>query len=553
MTIFAEHRFRIVCVARHCIAIIAMSAFSVAVSQQPVAGSASIHGMVRDQKGNPIQNVLVTLRSADSAESFTTHTDSGRYEFSALHGAVYSLRAEMAGYSTASIESIVLGAKESKNADLVLKSANSASSSDISVPAFFDPPRFTVSGVTDTTNSGGHSSGAVVRAQQSIAKDTVLLEKPSAASQPTTPTIKEEAEAEEALREQIARTPNDFDANHRLGALMVTEARVAEAIPYLEHAAQIKPDDYGNAYELALANADAGNDARARDEVQALLARHDAAPLHHLLAEVDEKLGDNLAAVGEYQRAAEIDASEGNFFDWGAELLLHHAPEPAGEVFSKGSRLFPGSERMLIGLGAAWFAQDDFDQAVQKICEASDLNPNDSVPYLFLGKIETSQTVPSAKIVETLHRFVALHSDDAEANYYYALGLWKRRTDGDSTQPIESLLNRAIELAPDFAPAYLQRGILRAEQGDAAKAIEDYQHAIQSALRAKDPESANLEIQDAHYRLAQAYRRMGDQEKAKAELDLYEKMAKEAAQHADQERRDIRQFVYTLRDQPTVH
>jgi tetratricopeptide (TPR) repeat protein len=571
MTLFAEYRFRLAGVARHCIPVFIISAFAFAAPQQPAAGSASIHGVVRDQKANPVSNVLVTLRSAGSTQSLTTHTDShGRYEFSPLHDGIYSLRAEMAGFQTVSISSIALGTDESqsepssessnkqpgqsKSFDLVLVPINSADSRNPSEPAFFDPPRFTVSGVTDTTNAGGHSSGAVMRTQRSIAKDTVSLEKQPSASPTVEITPKEAEAAEQSLREQVARTPNDFELNHRLGALLVTEAKPAQAIPYLERAVQIKLDDFNNSYELALANTNAGNNARARDEVQALLMRtlapHDAASLHHLLAEVDEKLGENLAAVREYQRAAELDASEANFFDWGAELLLHHAPEPAGEVFTKGNRLFPNSERMLIGLGAVWFAQDDFDQAVQKICEASDLNPNDSVPYLFLGKIEASQTVPSAKIVETLHRFVTLHSDNAEAYYYYALGLWKRRTDGASTQAIESLLNRAIDLNPDFVSAYLQRGILRAEQGDAAKAIDDYQRAVQAALRTKDVTS---ELQDAHYRLAQAYRRIGDLDRAKAELALYEKMAKESAQHADQERRDIRQFVYTLRDQPSAH
>ena len=61
------------------------------------------------------------------------------------------------------------------------------------------------------------------------------------------------------------------------------------------------------------------------------------ADLHHLLGDVDEKLGDSLEAVRHYQRAAELDPSEPHLLDWGAELLLHHAPAPAGEVFAKGS------------------------------------------------------------------------------------------------------------------------------------------------------------------------------------------------------------------------
>jgi len=48
--------------------------------------------------------------------------------------------------------------------------------------------------------------------------------------------------------------------------------------------------------------------------------------------------------------------------------------------------------------------------------------------------------------------------------------------------------------------------------------------------------------------LAQAYRQTGDSDKAKAELHLYSQLSKESAQKREQERHEIKQFVYTLRD-----
>ncbi|WP_217551160.1 hypothetical protein, partial [Pantoea sp. GbtcB22] len=82
-----------------------------------------------------------------------------------------------------------------------------------------------------------------------------------------------------------------------------------------------------------------------RNEVRRQIAGHDTASLHHLLASIDEKLGDSLDAVHEYQHAAQMEQTEPYIFDWGPELLLHHAPEPAGEVFEKGTKLFPKSMR----------------------------------------------------------------------------------------------------------------------------------------------------------------------------------------------------------------
>ena len=448
---------------------------------QEAAKSASLRGAVRDSQGKPVAGATIHLQANDPTLTQTARTDSqGNYQFAALSGGVYILRAEMSGYSNTEIPSLFLGPKESKNVDLILLAAKSPASQPTSAqaPEFFDQPQFAVAGVTDTTNLGGHGPDTIVRTRERLAKETVSLSETPASARPDAA-----SEKERSLREVVKREPRSFEANHLLGKALDENGKARDAIPYLERASDLKPSDYGNSYELALANAHAGNYERARDHAQALRAHSDTAELHHLLGDVQEKLGNSLEAVREYQRAAEIDAREAYVFDWGSELLLHHAPEPAVEVFTKGNRLFPHSVRMLIGLGAAWFARGSYDRAVQRICQASDLNPNDPLPYLFMGKMQSAEPTPSEEIVEKLHRFVAQQPDNAEANYYYAVGLWKLRKgsqDAASTAHVESLLNQAIRLDPKFAAAYVQRGILYSEQKDYPRAISDYQQAIQA-------------------------------------------------------------------------
>jgi tetratricopeptide (TPR) repeat protein len=197
---------------------------------------------------------------------------------------------------------------------------------------------------------------------------------------------------------------------------------------------------------------------------------------------------------------------------------------------------------MLVGLGASWFARGSYEQAVQRLCEASDLNPKDPVPYLFLGRMQSTQTSPSEQVVEKLHRFVVQQPENAQANYYYAVGLRKL---GEGQQDIAraaqvgALLRKAVRLDPKYAAAYLQLGVIHSEQKNYPQAISDYQQAIQA-----DPE-----MEEAHYRLTQAYRRIGDTAKAETELQIYDSVAKESAQKTERERHEIRQFVYTLRDQ----
>jgi tetratricopeptide (TPR) repeat protein len=260
---------------------------------------------------------------------------------------------------------------------------------------------------------------------------------------------------------------------------------------------------------------------------------------------VEENRRHPLQAAREYERAARLDPSESNLFDWGAELLLHRAAEPAIQVFSRGHRLFPNSVRMLLGLGAAWFAQGSYDRAALYLCQASDLDPANPHPYLFLGKIQEVEASPSDDIWAKLARFVRLRPEDAQANYYYALSLWKKakaKGDSSSSSQVGSLLQKAAQLDPGFGAAYLQLGILQAEQRRYPEAISSYQRAI-----AADPRTP-----DAHYRLAQAYIRTGDQAKARAELQLYDRLAQEKAQQAERERSHMQQFVYTLRGQSSA-
>ena len=498
---------------------------------------ASLRGAVRDSKGQTVADATVHLQRKDS-QAQMVHTDSqGNYNFSAIGGGVYVLRAEMAGYGDTEIPSLFLAPQEARNLDLILlpaKGSTTSQSVSTRAPEFFDEPQFSVAGVTDTTNLGGHGSDTIVRTRESLAKETVSLST-ALVSPVATP------ESEKSLRESVERDPRGFAANHLLGKVLDENGKARDAIPYLERARELKPGDYENSYALALANAHAGNYERARGRAEAMVARSDTAELHHLLGDVQEKLGNFLEAVREYQRATELDPREPYVFDWGSELLLHHAPEPALQVFTKGNRLFPKSARMLIGLGAALFALGSYDQAVQRICEASDLNPSDSIPYIFLGKMQSAEGTPSEKLIGKLRRYLALQPDNAEANYLYAAGLWKLRARSPDPARIaqaESLLNHAIHLDPKFAAAYLQRGILHSEQKDYPKAISDYQQAIQ----------ADAKLAEAHYRLAQAYRQIGDSAQAEAELQRCNRIAGRSAQEVQRERHEIRQFVYILRD-----
>ena len=150
----------------------------------------------------------------------------------------------------------------------------------------------------------------------------------------------------------------------------------------------------------------------------------------------------------------------------------------------------------------------------------------------------SGQSVAAERLYQTILSAVP---DNALANYYYALVLSKQDGSQDANNLVQAdlLLEKAVRLDPKLAPAYLQLGILYSQRGESTKAISAYKEAIK----------ANPQSEEAHYRLAQAYSRAGDKLEAQAELQIYREQAKKTAEQADHDRREVQQFVYTLREQ----
>jgi tetratricopeptide (TPR) repeat protein len=235
------------------------------------------------------------------------------------------------------------------------------------------------------------------------------------------------------------------------------------------------------------------------------------------LGPADEKRAP-LEAVKAAQQVAERNPTEPTVFAWGAELLTHRAAEQAAEVFTRGHAAYPRSTRLLLGLAVACYSQADYDKARQYLFEATDLNPTDPTPYLFLGQTRTSPVAQSPGFEERMNRFAKLHPENPWANYYAAR------------------FDEAVRLNPHFEEAWLQLGNVRAEKGQTSPAIEAWQHAP------SQPE--------AHYRLARAYRQIGDAGKAKVELELFDKLSKQSDEAEAAERASIQEFVFTLKDKP---
>jgi len=347
--------------------------------------------------------------------------------------------------------------------------------------------------------------------------------------------------AEEQFSKAAELEPNSYDTNHNLGAAFAHNGKVARAIPYLAKAQRINPSSYDNGYDLSLAYLVAGRLVDARVAAQSLLKIKETAELHNLLAQVEEKDGNFIAAVNQFENAAHMDPSESNLFDWAGELMVHRTLDPAVEVFREGTERYPNSYRLMVGLGMAYYARGNYDDAVKALLRGADLNASDPAVYKFLSRAYDSSPSQANEVIERFRRYAELQPGDGRALYYYAMSLWKGKRAQDPTldlKQIESLLQRAIAADPKLAEAYVQLGNLSSDQGKFADAIPKYQRALE----------LDGDLVDARYRLGQAYVRTGQKDKAQEQLAVYQKLREQHLADLEKQRADIRQFVYNEKE-----
>jgi tetratricopeptide (TPR) repeat protein len=343
--------------------------------------------------------------------------------------------------------------------------------------------------------------------------------------------------AAEQFKKAAELAPQNFDTNHNLGEFYVRMGNISTATPFLERAQQIDPSSYDNGYDLSLAYIMTGRLADGRQLIHDLLKRNDTAELHDLLGDLEEKDGQFVAAENQYELAAHEDPSESNLFDWGSELLMHRTLDPAVTVFQRAVERYPNSPRLMVGLGMALYSRGNYDDAVKALLRGADLNPTDSRCYLFLSRAYDSSPSQADEVIDRFRRYAELEPGNAKAQYYFAMSLWKGKRMEDPNldlHRIESLLKKAISLDPKLADAHFQLANLYSDENKYAEAIPEY-------LRARE---LNPDLADAYYRLGQAYVRTGQKERAQEEFQTYQHLRQQHLADLDQQRAEIRQFVY---------
>lgn len=309
------------------------------------------------------------------------------------------------------------------------------------------------------------------------------------------------------------RNPRDVKLVTAAGEYFFHHEQWKQSVVWLAKAYELSGHEQSIGYDLASARIEAGDVTAAMLQLEQMSKEGETSRVHALLGELEERSGDYAAAAREYYRAAEIDASEANVFDLANFLLQHkkytgYLPESV-KFFRFGVARFPRSSKMMVGLGVALYASEEYDEAVKVLCDAVDLAPDDQRPVIFLGMARKVSPELAEQVDRRLQDFAERYPQNAAADYEYAMSLWDRGggEQGRNLDQIQALLRRTIARAPQWYEPHYQLGLLYESKAQ-------FEDAIREMRKASSLEPA---FKPAHFHLAILYKRIGDKAHAAQE------------------------------------
>lgn len=295
-------------------------------------------------------------------------------------------------------------------------------------------------------------------------------------------------DAEALYREILEDTPGQPNASQGLGLIALHTGHASAAVELLQMASIGLPDDAPVHAHLGLAFATAG-DARSAEGCyrKSISLAPNYADSHLNLANLLLELGRIDEAADEYGEAAQL-APDSGPVHYGAAMLELNRQRPAAAItaFEKALSYAPGLLPARVNLATLLHQQGRHEEAVRQLEAAVSYAPDSFDARLNLCAM-LQQTNRTAEAVEIARDTVALAPESPEL----LLNLSTAETANGQPQDAWLTLDRALGVAPDYAPARLNRAMVRLLLADMPDGWDDFESR---PSRAVIPHAAIAEI-----------------------------------------------------------
>jgi len=374
--------------------------------------SAILEGTVCDAQNQPLANATVSLELRNPPRKLVSRTDSrGHYRFEALPAGTYTLRAQAANGQETNEQPIGLQPHETRSIVLRLSPESGKDKNPPGALEFSDEPTFTVAGVTDPSNLGGHGSDVVLRTKEALAKDTASL--------------MEHAEGAPASANALNGFADTAGLHERRGDIAESEGRPLEAVREYQRAAEMDPSEpnlFAWGAELLLHRAfDPAIEVFAKGH--GLYPRSVRTLLGLAVASYSRGLNDQANRL--FLQACDLDPRDPTPYLFLGRLLESEKTEPQGwtEKLKRFVKLHPGNAlaHYYYALSLTKQGQPPFGSAVieAELKKAIELDPHLGSAYLQLGILYSAQKQFS-QAVAALQKAIELTPFPDEAHYRLA-------------------------------------------------------------------------------------------------------------------------------------
>jgi tetratricopeptide (TPR) repeat protein len=353
-----------------------------------------------------------------------------------------------------------------------------------------------------------------------------------------------------AFQRELAIAPHDYLCNLNAGIALTADRRAAEAVPYLERAVRLAPQESRPLYHLGQAQFQADDHAGALRSFTDFLARASNDPqavanvssAEYVLGQALHALGRDTEATAHFDRAKTLKEkyraqSQDQLEQYLAESPMGGsgtvgvwqvpaAPMPAGAAAAR-AQLSEIIARAYFNLGVILSQRKHYVGAAASFYHAADWDPNFPAVQASLG-VARFQAAQPALAVEPLRaalrlqpndrqlaRLLALscfqsgayqcaaelleHDADArsDASLQYALGVSLVKL-GDTKRAGE-IFGHMLAANRTSAPLYVMLGDAHAQQGDFDSALTQYQEALK----------LDANVSGAHFSSGVVYLRRG--------------------------------------------
>jgi tetratricopeptide (TPR) repeat protein len=343
------------------------------------------------------------------------------------------------------------------------------------------------------------------------------------------------------LRSLAIPPDQELAVRQQSAEVLISHGETAEAIVDMKRAAELDPANADTLFNLALAEFRAGNTKEALASAENCRKIRNSAELEGLLGDIQEALGDNLAAVRSYQAAlAMAPAEENHHLALALEFIRHRNFEPAKLVLEQAEKTFPGSWRVQVGLGMVEYFIGTKENASQILLRAMDLASDPELVLRYLGEVELDETAaPDPLAVERICTFAKAHPSSARAQSYCGALMFRNdfaTRDSSRADDIIRRLSFAASVVKDDPTPHCELGKVY----DWLQKWEPASKEFEACTRL-NPNSVQ-----AHYRLSQIYRHLGETERSREELRLYKAASQKLAEENEQHETTLNTFLYTI-------